>query len=115
MCGRRSMTCRRRARLRLGSDAFTSAAVLSWYFCLAIIIINIGDLRKANGANKVLPLSLALSPSAGAGGPYSSIYISPSYAHALRGGDISNGMYICTYRMCYGRRSTLDPLCAAIV
>lgn len=42
----------------------------SWnmYFCLAIIIINMGDLRKANGANKVLPLSLALSPSAGAGG-----------------------------------------------
>lgn len=75
MCGRRNMTCRRRARLRLSSDAFTSAAALSWYmyFCLAIIIINMGDLRKANGANKVLPLSLALSPSvgAGAGGPYS--------------------------------------------
>lgn len=24
-------------------------------------------------------------------------YISPSYAHALRGGDIGNGMYICMY------------------
>lgn len=92
----------------------------SWnmYFCLAIIIIiiNMGDLRKANGANKVLPLSLALSPSAGAGGPYS-VHTFPQAMPMPCGVAILATVctYVCTYRMCYGRRSTLDPFCAAIV